>query len=272
VIKQLIKKKNSPLVMGILNLTPDSFYDGGAYKNEFAVIKRIKTMLEEGADIIDLGAYSSRPNATHISKEEELKRLLPVLKLIVKEFPKALLSIDTFRSEVAKRSIAEGAHIINDISGGTMDIAMFKTVAQLKVPYILMHMQGNPQNMQINPHYFDVTEEVLRYFQKKLKQLNSLGINDVTLDVGFGFGKSLKQNYQLLRDLKVFKQLNQALLVGVSRKSMLYKALDITPDKALNATSVAHALALANGANILRVHDVKEAVEAVKIFNYYKGN
>lgn len=256
--------------MGILNLTPDSFYDGGFYENTSNIIDKVGSMLQEGASIIDLGAYSSRPNAKHISQKEEEDRLLPILKSIVKEYPNAVLSIDTFRSEIAKKSIIEGAHIINDISGGSLDKKMFKTIAKLRVPYVLMHMQGNPQTMQNNPSYKDVTSEVKFIFKTKLKELEQAGVKDVGLDVGFGFGKSIEQNYQLLRELGDFKELKKPLLVGLSRKSMLYKVLETTPKEALNATTVAHTLAVLNGANILRVHDVKEAVEVIKLINQYK--
>lgn len=256
--------------MGILNLTPDSFYDAGVYKNTTAILNKVGIMLQEGATIIDIGAYSSRPNAQHISLKEEQKRLIPTLKSIVKEYPKARISIDTFRSEIAKNSIQEGAHIINDISGGNMDANMFKTIAELQVPYILMHMQGIPQTMQNAPNYKNVTSEVRLFFYNKLKELEKIGVQDVILDVGFGFGKSLEQNYQLLHHLSDFKELNKPLLVGLSRKSMLYKALDTTPKEALNATTIAHTIALLNGASILRVHDVKEAVEVLTIINQYK--
>lgn len=259
-----------PMVMGILNLTPDSFYDGGLYKDIPAILTKVEKMLQEGASVIDIGAYSSRPNATHIALEEEYKRLVPALKCIVKEYPKALISIDTFRSEIAKISVEEGAHIINDISGGNKDDAMFKTIAALNVPYILMHMQGTPQTMQKSPTYKNVTAEVLLFFKNKLKKLEEVGVKDVMLDVGFGFGKTIEQNYQLLQDLSVFKQLKKPLLVGVSRKSMLYKVLKTTPEEALNATTIAHTLAILNGANILRVHDVKEAVEVLTLMNQLK--
>ncbi len=257
--------QNNTQIMGILNLTPDSFFDGGTYNKTKKALTQTEKMLSEGADIIDIGAYSSRPNAVHISQKEELSRLIPIVKEIVKEFPKAQLSIDTFRAEVAKQGILEGAHIINDISGGNMDAGMFATIAKLQVPYILMHMQGIPQQMQNNPSYTDVTMTVFSFFQKKIQELQELGVNNVTLDVGFGFGKTLAQNYELLRNLKKFKKLNQPILVGVSRKSMLYNLLDSTPSNMLNATTVANTIAVLNGANILRVHDVKEAVEVVQI-------
>ena len=259
-----------PIVMGILNLTPDSFYDGGLYKNKSTILHKVGTMLQEGASIIDVGAYSSRPNAKHISFVEEQKRLIPILKSIVKEYPKAIISIDTFRSEIAKNSIHEGAHIINDISGGNMDSNMFKTIAELNVPYILMHMQGIPQTMQNNPNYTDVTSEILFFFQNKLKELEQAGVKNVVLDVGFGFGKTLEQNYQLLQKLTEFKVLDKPLLVGLSRKSMLHKVLKTTPEEALNATTIVHTIAILNGANILRVHDVKEAVEVLSLINQYQ--
>ena len=261
---------DKPIVMGILNLTPDSFYDGGLYQNTTTILARVGTMLQQGARIIDVGAYSSRPNAKHITLHEEQERLIPVLKNIVKEYPKAIISIDTFRSEIAKNSVEEGAHIINDISGGNKDANMFKTIAKLNVPYILMHMQGTPQTMQNNPSYKDVTSEVRLFFKKKLEVLKQVGVKDIVLDVGFGFGKTIDQNYQLLQDLNVFKELKKPLLVGLSRKSMLYKVLKTTPEEALNATTIAHTLAILNGANILRVHDVKEAVEVLTITNLLK--
>jgi len=256
--------------MAILNLTPDSFYDGGVYDTDMQILKQVDRFLKEGATIIDIGAYSSRPGATNISMQEELDRLIPVLKKIVFTFPKAIISVDTFRSEVAKIAINEGAQIINDISGGTMDKQMFQTIATLQVPYILMHMKGTPQNMQKNPSYNNVTKQVKIFFQNKVAELALLGVNDVILDVGFGFGKTIDQNYELLKNLSGFKDLEKPILVGVSRKSMLYKTLDCTPDDALNATSIAHTIALLNGADILRVHDVKEAKEVTAIVNHYK--
>jgi len=260
-----------PIIMGILNLTPDSFYDGGSYHSELEVLKKVDIMLQEGASCIDIGAYSSRPDASHISEKEEIKRLLPTLKGIVKEFPKVVISIDTFRSEVAKRSIHEGASIINDISGGNMDDKMFHTIAELQVPYILMHMQGTPQTMQSKPDYTNVLTEVTSFFIKKIDALNKLGVKDIVLDVGFGFGKTIEQNYELLHNLKSFETFKKPILVGLSRKSMLYKALKIDPENALNATSVAHTIALLNGANILRVHDVKEAKEVITVMKYYNN-
>ena len=255
----------SPKVMGILNITPDSFFDGGKYKNETAIISQVNKMLVEGATFIDIGAYSSRPGAKHISEQEELERILPVVKLLVKEFPKILISIDTFRSNIAKKCIANGASIINDISTGSMDAAMFKTIATLQVPYIIMHMQGTPQNMQTNPTYKNVVQDILHYFSEKIYNLRALGVNDIIADVGFGFGKTLEHNYTLLKNLDIFKNLEIPTLTGISRKSMLYKPLAISPEKALNATTTANTIALLKGTNILRVHDVKEALESVKI-------
>lgn len=259
-------------IMAILNLTPDSFYDGGSYQNTKQVIKKVGDYLNQGADIVDIGAYSSRPNATHISENEELRRLLPVLKELILHFPETTFSIDTFRSEVARQSVHEGAQIINDISGGNMDTQMFQTVADLKVTYVLMHMLGTPQTMQNNLSYTSITKQVLGFFEKKVEVLQELGLKDVILDVGFGFGKTSNQNYELLHNLSRFKKFKHPLLVGVSRKSMLYKTLEITPEEALNATASAHTIALLNGANILRVHDVKEAKEVVTIVNKYKDN
>jgi dihydropteroate synthase len=264
------KNLKTPQVMGILNLTPDSFYDGDSYKSHKEALHKVAEMLTDGANIIDIGAYSSKPNAVHISLEEEAKRLLPVVKEIAREFPSAILSIDTFRSKIAEKSVDLGAHIINDISGGNMDKDMFQTVARLQVPYILMHMQGTPKTMQQNPIYVNVTNEIKNYFKNKLTTLQKLGVNEVILDVGFGFGKTIDQNYKLLHDLGEFQEFEKPILVGLSRKSMLYKVLETTPDKALNATSIAHTMALLNGASILRVHDVKDAIEAIKIYKQYK--
>lgn len=256
--------------MGILNITPDSFYDGGKYKNELEILTQTEKMLHEGATFIDVGAYSSRPGAAHISEKEELSRILPVIDLLVKNFPEIILSVDTFRSEIAQKTIENGAAIINDISGGKMDENMFQTVADLQVPYILMHMLGTPQNMQQNPIYEDVTKDIITFFSKQIYKLHQLKVNDIIIDVGFGFGKTMKDNYALLSNLSLFKQLDVPILAGISRKSMLYKPLEITAKEALNATTVANTIALLNGASILRVHDVKEAVEAIKIVKLLK--
>ena len=253
--------------MGILNITPDSFYDGGKYKNEADILFQTEKMLNEGATFIDVGAYSSRPGAAHISEKEELKRILPVIDLLVKYFPEIIISVDTFRSEIAKKTIENGAAIINDISGGKMDEKMFQTVAELQVPYILMHMLGTPQNMQQNTVYEDVTKDIIRFFSEQIFKLHQLKMNDIIIDMGFGFGKTLQHNYEILSNLALFKNLDAPILIGVSRKSMLYKPLNITANEALNATTAANTIALLNGANILRVHDVKEAVEAIKIVN-----
>lgn len=254
-----------PKVMGILNVTPDSFFDGGKYKNERDILEQAEKMLNEEATFIDVGAYSSRPGAKHISEEEELQRILPVVELLIKNFPEIIISIDSFRSRVVEESVNAGAAIINDISGGMMDEQMFKTVAKLQVPYIMMHMKGTPQNMQQNPQYENVVMEVISFFAEQLFKLRKLKVNDVIIDVGFGFGKTLDQNYELLKKLSLFKSLDAPILTGVSRKSMLYKLLGVTPKEALNATTVANTVALLNGTHILRVHDVKEAIEAVKI-------
>ena len=256
---------SSPKVMGILNITPDSFFDGGKYQHKKAILTQTEKMLKEGATFIDVGAYSSRPGADHVSEEEELRRILPAVVLLLREFPDIYLSIDTFRSLVAKKTIEAGAAVINDISGGNMDALMFKTIAQLQVPYILMHMQGTPQTMQHCPSYEHITTDLIQFFSEKIDELRRLQINDVIIDVGFGFGKTILHNFQLLKELHHFQTFNLPLLAGVSRKSMLYKTLNIHPNDALNATSSANTIALLHGANILRVHDVKEAVECIKI-------
>ena len=256
---------SSPKVMGILNITPDSFFDGGKYQHKKAILTQTEKMLKEGATFIDVGAYSSRPGADHVSEEEELRRILPAVALLLREFPDIYLSIDTFRSRVAKKTIEAGAAVINDISGGNMDALMFKTIAQLQVPYILMHMQGTPQTMQNHPRYEHITTDLIQFFSEKIDELRRLQINDVIIDVGFGFGKTILHNFQLLKELHHFQTFNLPLLAGVSRKSMLYKTLNIHPNDALNATTSANTIALLHGADILRVHDVKEAVECIKI-------
>ena len=257
----------SPKVMGILNITPDSFFDGGKYKNEKDILSQTEKMLFEGATFIDVGAYSSRPGAAHISEEEELNRIVPVINLLIKNFPEIIISVDTFRSKIAKETINAGAAIINDISGGKMDDDMFETVANLQVPYILMHMLGTPQSMQLNPVYTDVTQDIISFFAEQIFKLHELKLNDVIIDVGFGFGKTINHNFEILKNLSLFKSLDAPILAGISRKSMLYKTLDISAKEALNATTSANTIALLNGANILRVHDVKEAVQAIKIVN-----
>jgi len=261
-----------PKVMGILNLTPDSFYDGGVYKSEKEFLSKVETMQKDGVDIIDIGAVSTRPGAAEVSETEEIQRLLPTIKKISSAFPDVIISVDTYRSEVARLSINEGAHIINDISGGTFDDQMAQTIAELKVPYILMHIQGSPKNMQNNPAYENVTRDIIKFFEKQLKTLNALQVhNNIILDPGFGFGKNLSHNYELLKNLEKIRFLGYPVLAGVSRKSMINKVLETAPKNALNGTTVVNTIALLNGANILRVHDVKAAKEAIKIYTYYKS-
>lgn len=258
-----------PIVMGILNLTPDSFFDGGKYANELDILQNVEKMLHDGATIIDIGAVSSKPNANEISEEEEYHRLIPKLKSIVKHFPDTIISIDTFRSEIAKQAIENGASIINDIYAATYDEQILRVCAKYNIPIILMHMQGNPKTMQLQPTYDDVSIDVIRFFIERLEFCKQQGVNDMIVDVGFGFGKSLEHNYTLLKNLASFKLLGKLILAGISRKSMIYKLLDTSPEFALNGTSALNMLALQNGANILRVHDVKEAMECIKIYNYY---
>jgi dihydropteroate synthase len=262
---------STPKVMGILNLTPDSFYDGGRNNEILNALKQTEKMLAEGALLIDVGAYSSRPNAEHISGETEKTRLIPVLKQLVKQFPEAVFSIDTFRHEVAEEAIDAGAHLINDISGGEMDPEMFATVARLKVPYVLMHMRGTPQTMLHQTDYEHIFNEVFSYFSKKISQLKEKGVYDIILDPGFGFAKTPDQSYELLSKLDQFKILGLPVLAGVSRKSMIYKFLGTNAQEALNGTTVANTIALLKGASILRVHDVKEAAEAVEIVSEIKS-
>ncbi len=258
-----------PQVMGILNITPDSFYDGGKYINGASILSKVQHMLAEGADMIDIGAYSSRPGAQHITLEEEWERLASALELVRKDKPDALLSVDTFRSEIAKRAVREfEVDIVNDISAGEMDENMFATIAELNVPYIIMHMKGTPQNMQQNPDYKkDVVFEVIDFLAEKKRQLSLMGVHDVIVDPGFGFGKNLEHNYMLMNRLEEMKLLELPILVGVSRKSMIYKLLGTTAEEALNGTTALNMMALHKGANILRVHDVKEAKECIRIFN-----
>lgn len=260
---------HTPLVMGILNVTPDSFYDGGRYNNsDSALLKQAERMLEEGATIIDIGGYSSRPGATDISVEEEKKRTINCIKQVSQSFPEAYLSVDTFRSEVASEAVAAGACMINDISGGSLDPQMFDTVASLGVPYVLMHMRGSPQNMKELCQYDDLVGEIIDHLQQKVTQLRDKGVSDIIIDPGFGFAKNIDQNYELLRKLSAFQILDLPVLAGLSRKSMLYKRLNISADEALNGTTVLNTLAVLNGATILRVHDVKEAVQTIKILKY----
>lgn len=257
---------STPQVMGILNVTPDSFYAGSRMQTEADIAARACQILDEGASIIDIGAYSSRPDAEHISAEEEMKRLSTGLEILKRNHPEAIISVDTFRADIAERCVKDyGVAIINDIAAGEMDDRMFETVARLGVPYIMMHMQGTPQNMQKKPRYDNLLKEVFMYFAKKVQQLHALGAKDIILDPGFGFGKTLDDNYELMANLEEFSIFELPLLVGVSRKSMIYRLFDITPQEALNGTSILNTIALIKGADILRVHDVREAVEAVKI-------
>lgn len=261
-----------PKVMGILNLTPDSFFDGGMYKGETSILKRVETMLDDGASFIDIGAYSSRPGADHIPEDEELKRIIPILDLILKHFPDTLISIDTFRSKVASESIAHGAAVINDISAGNLDPEMFASVAKHQVPYIMMHMKGTPQSMQKEETYDDLIKDLRFYFSQKIQQATSQKINDIIIDPGFGFAKTTGQNYTLLNHLDLFQTFGLPILIGLSRKSMIYKVLKTTPQEALNGTTSLHTVALLKGANIIRAHDVKEAMECVKLVEALKAN
>ena len=262
-----------PQVMGILNLTPDSFYSASRKQTEEEIINRARQIIEEGGTIIDIGAYSSRPNAKDISVEEEIERLRFGLEIINEAFPGAILSVDTFRAEVARVCVEEyGVAIINDIAAGEMDENMFETVARLNVPYIMMHMQGTPQNMQANPRYDNLVKEVFLYFAEKVDKLRQLGVKDIILDPGFGFGKTVDHNYELMNYIDDFRLFELPVLVGVSRKSMITRLLGVAPDNALNGTTALNTIALLKGANILRVHDVKEAVEVVKIVEALKRN
>ena len=264
---------SQPRVMGILNVTPDSFYAGSRTQTEAEIVRRVKQIVSEGAAIIDIGAYSSRSNADNVSAREEMERLRMGLKILFEIQPDAVVSVDTFRADVARMCVEEyGVAIINDIAAGEMDADMFHTVAALNVPYIMMHMQGTPQSMQQHPHYDNLLEEVLLYFARKVQQLRDLGVKDIILDPGFGFGKTIEHNYELLSHLEDFRIFELPLLVGVSRKSMIYRLLDITPQEALNGTTVLDTICLLKGADILRVHDVKEAVETVRIVQAMRNN
>ena len=252
--------------MGILNVTPNSFYDGGKFTDDKQILSHIEKMLTAGVDFIDVGGYSSKPNAELLSEEEELKRVIPVIQKITKTFPAAIISIDTFRSEVARQSVENGAAIINDIAAGSLDENMMKTVAKLQVPYIMMHMKGNPQTMQSLANYENIVKEMLFYFSEKVALARSYGINDLIINPGFGFAKTIEQNFEVLQKLELFQMLELPLLIGVSRKSMVHKTLGITADSSLNGTTSLNTIALMKGAKILRVHDVKEAVECVKLY------
>jgi len=259
-----------PKVMGIINVTPDSFYDGGKTFGLAAILKQAENMLSEGATFLDIGGYSSRPAATDVSEAEELQRVLPAIDAILKEFPKAHISIDSFRSKVAKASVEAGAAMVNDISGGTLDSKMIAAVSTLKVPFIMMHMQGTPQTMTQLTNYENVTRDVLKYFSEKIAEARAAGINDIIADPGFGFAKTREQSFELLGNLELFRQLDVPYLVGISRKSMIYKTLETSAENALNGTTALHSIALLKGASILRVHDVKEAVECIKLLHLIK--
>ena len=262
---------SEPQVMGILNVTPDSFYAGSRSETEKDIVQRLHQIIDEGASIIDIGGYSSRPNAEHISAAEEMNRLRNGLEIIRKHSPNAVVSVDTFRADVAKMCVEEyGVAIINDISAGQMDEQMFPTIAKLGVPYIIMHMKGTPQDMQVSPKYDHFLKEIFYYFSEKVQKLWDLGVKDIIIDPGFGFGKTLEHNYELMNHLEEFNLFELPLLVGVSRKSMIYKLLGTTPEEALNGTTALHTIALLKGAHILRVHDVKEAVESIKIVQKMK--
>ncbi len=256
---------SEPKIMGILNCTPNSFYDGGKFKTDVDFLNQTEKMLLEGATFIDIGAYSSKPNAEFVSEEEEISRLLPIIDSILNKFPDAILSIDTFRSEVAKKTIANGVAMINDISAGFQDEKMLETIGKLKVPYMMMHMRGNSQTMHTLTDYKDVVKEMVYYFSERIAKAKSFGINDYVIDPGFGFAKTIDQNYEILQKLELFQILEVPMLTGLSRKSMIYKKLETTSQEALNGTTVLNTIALQKGANILRVHDVKEAKECIDL-------
>lgn len=256
---------STPKVMGIVNVTPDSFFDGGKLTNSDEIVVQVEKMLQDGATFIDLGGYSSKPGAEFVSETEELNRVVPIVKLLVEKFPDILLSIDTFRSEVAKQTVENGAAIINDISAGLLDEKMLETVAKLQVPYIMMHMKGTPKTMQSLANYDDLLKEMNFYFSERIAKARNFGLNDIIIDPGFGFAKTLEHNYELLQNLELLQFHELPILAGISRKSMIYKTLETSPEDALNGTTFLHAFCLQKGANILRVHDVKEAVECVKL-------
>lgn len=263
---------SEPKVMGILNLTPDSFYDGGKHNSTEKILQHVGKMVSEGLDILDIGAYSTKFGAQNVSEKEELDRLIPVLKILKSEYPDLILSVDTFRSEIARIAVTDySVDIINDISAGDMDNKMFEVIAKLNVPYIMMHMQGTPQTMQLNPEYKNVVKEVIQYLSEKVRKARLLGINDVIIDPGFGFGKTIEHNYQLLKHLHDFRIFEIPLLVGLSRKSMIYKTLNTIPYESLNGTTVLNTLALQGGATILRVHDVREAKEAITLYQKFSN-
>jgi dihydropteroate synthase len=258
---------SQPKVMGILNSTPNSFYDGGKYNDENTIVNQVEKMLNEGATFIDVGAYSSKPNAEFVSETEEISRLIPIIELLVKKFPNILLSVDTFRSEVAKIAVANGVALVNDISAGMLDKKMIETVAKINVPYIMMHMRGTPQTMQRLTNYDDVVKEIIFYFSERINVAKNFGMNDIIIYPGFGFAKTIEQNYEVLQKLELFSMVELPLLIGVSRKAMIYKTVDVIPDEALNGTTVLNTIALQKGEKILRVHDVKEAMQCVTLFH-----
>ena len=257
---------NIPKVMGILNVTPNSFFDGGKYSDTEAILLQVEKMLQEGATFIDVGGYSSKPNAEFVSEQEELNRILPIVQLILNRFPETLLSIDTFRSSVAKACLENGAAMINDISAGKLDDKMLETIANFQVPYCMMHLRGTPETMQTQTNYDDIVKEMLFYFSERVAAARAFGINDLIIDPGFGFAKTTEQNFEVLQKLELFQTFELPILVGFSRKSMIYKTLNSNASEALNGTTVLNTLGLSKGAKILRVHDVKEAVECVKLF------
>jgi len=261
---------DKPIVMGIINATPDSFYGDSRQQNTDAVLKKAEQMLKEGATILDIGGQSTRPGSEKLTAEDELKRVIASIKAIQTNFPEAFISIDTYYSLVAKEAVAVGASIVNDVSAGSMDAEMISTVASLNVPYVLMHMQGTPQTMQQEPVYENVNREILDLFIQKTNELKKLGIKDIIIDPGFGFGKTIQQNFELLRNLSVFKMLNSPILLGISRKSFIYKTLNISVEESLNGTTALHSTGLLNGATILRVHDIKEAVETINLISAYQ--
>jgi len=254
--------------MGILNINKDSFYDGGKFNSKDKALKHVEKMFHEGADFIDIGAATSKPGSEKISAEKEKKILFPILETLIKKFPDSFFSIDTYRSEIAEKSIKMGASLINDISGGKFDKNMFKVISRYKVPYIMMHIKGNPNTMQLNPKYENVVVEILNFFIKQSKKAYNNGITDIIIDPGFGFGKSLNHNYELLKSLNLFKEINCPVLIGLSRKSMIYNIINKNSDQALNGTTVLNTFGLMNGANIIRVHDVKEAKECISLWEY----
>ena len=271
-IKGTLLDLTKPKIMGILNITPDSFFDGGDYNSEHKILNQVKKMLTEGADIIDVGGHSSRPGAKKISIEKETERVIPIIKLITGKFKNTIISIDTFRSEIARKAIEAGASIINDISGGDLDNKMYEVAGELKVPYIIMHMKGVPSNMQNNTEYDNVIFDIIKNLSYKIDLAKKAGIVDIIIDPGFGFGKSLKDNFKILKNLSSFKQLNQPIMVGLSRKSMIYKILESSAKNVLNGTTCLNSISLNNGANIIRVHDVKEAKETVKLIEFMNEN